>query len=159
MKKAPIVPHQKGLTEEERFNRIGWTVLESGCWEWRGYVSPKGYGRFNHKAGNLAHRFSLSLKLGRLVGNGLSVLHSCDNPRCVNPDHLSEGNHFDNMSEAASKLRFSHAKLNPDNVLEIYKRSQTEGTYKLSKEFGVVPAAIRAIRDGRNWKWLTQQGD
>lgn len=154
--KPPVVPHMKGLTESERFDRIGWTVMDSGCWEWRGYTSPKGYGRFNSRAGALAHRFALSRSLGRDVDKDVSVLHSCDNTKCVNPGHLSEGTHTDNMSDAAQKLRFSQAKLTPEQVLDIFERAKLEGTHGLAKEFEVVPAAIRAIRDGRNWKWLTK---
>lgn len=161
-RKPPAVPHVKGLTESVRFDRIGWVEDEStGCWNWRGYVSPKGYGRFRSGAtGDLAHRFALYRELGRPLREGISVLHSCDNGRCVNPEHLSEGTHEQNMIESVQRGR-KPTKLTPEDVMNVYERSRdgSSTVNGLAREFKVVPAAIRAIRDGRNWKWLTQGGD
>lgn len=148
---------RSGLTESERFDRIGWTVTDSGCWEWNGYVSPKNYGRFHSKSGALAHRFALQRHLGRDLHPGMSVMHLCDNTRCVRPGHLREGSHSDNMRDAALKERFPQARLNPSDVRDIRSRVKTETVSGLAREFGVVPAAIRAIRDRRNWAWVDEE--
>lgn len=79
------------------------------CWEWRG-TKTRGYGTFHSiidgKRRTLkAHRVSAVLHSGEAIPDGMEVLHSCDNPSCVNPDHLSFGTKYDNMRDAASKGR------------------------------------------------------
>jgi len=78
----------------------------SGCWLWVGSLARNGYGSFvhSHKV-HLAHRVSFALS-GRPLDAGALVLHSCDNPLCVNPDHLRAGTHGDNMRDAANRKRF-----------------------------------------------------
>jgi hypothetical protein len=152
------VPHLKGLSESERFDRIGWTVVAGGCWEWDGYISPKGYGRFNFSTGNLAHRYALMRYLGRELTPGMSVMHSCDNTKCVNPKHLSEGTHEENMRDSVVRRRKT-TKLSAADVIDIYKRANEKSDYVnvIAQGYGVAAATVRAIRDGRNWKWLTQE--
>jgi hypothetical protein len=86
-----------------------WTVVSSGCWEWNGCRSKdrdkhgnerprdQQYGWFGRNG--LAHRYALALKLGRPILPGLMACHHCDNPSCVNPDHLYEGTASDNMQD------------------------------------------------------------
>ena len=76
--------------------------LESGCWCWNGPRDRQGYGRVGD--GRLAHR-----EIYREVkGNpdGFMILHSCDNPSCCNPDHLSLGTAKDNAQDAVRRGRF-----------------------------------------------------
>ncbi len=81
-----------------------------GCWEWTGARSAKGYGRLT--AGRRGdgylrtHRLSFELAYGP-VPDGLFVLHRCDNPPCVRPDHLFLGTKSDNMRDAVSKGRLN----------------------------------------------------
>lgn len=71
-----------------------------GCWNWtRGLT--KGYGQFQRFR---AHRFSYELYVGKIT-DGMSVLHRCDNPKCVNPDHLFLGTQDDNMKDMQRKGR------------------------------------------------------
>ncbi len=75
-------------------------VDKSGkCWIWRGSKLKTGYGRF-HFAGKTitAHRISWMLAHGS-IEEGMHVLHKCDNPPCVNPDHLYIGTHTQNMQD------------------------------------------------------------
>lgn len=78
----------------------------TGCWNFKGSKTEKGYGkmRVNYKYW-LAHRYSLSLHLGREIADGMVVMHKCDNPSCVNPSHLIEGTQRDNQLDCLSKGR------------------------------------------------------
>src|SRR4051812_22074657 len=69
------------------------------CWLWTAYRDAAGYGRFG-LAGKVqkAHRVSYELAVGPIPA-GAHVLHSCDNPPCVNPDHLRVGSRIDNMRD------------------------------------------------------------
>ncbi len=85
-----------------------WSKVEMipfhSCWEWTGDMNKahgKNYGRFNMKK---AHRISYELTYGK-IPDGLFVLHKCDNPPCVRPEHLFLGTHLDNMRDKVLKGR------------------------------------------------------
>lgn len=93
---------EKGLLR--RFlNKINKT---DACWIWIGGRNRSGYGRFVvwNKNSQLAHRFSWTLHKG-LIMSGLDVLHKCDNPPCVNPEHLFLGTQADNNRDMRAKGR------------------------------------------------------
>ena len=74
-----------------------------GCWEWTGSRDRRGYGQFSFERHPvLAHRMAYYLTYGPFEG---SVLHACDNPPCVRPDHLHLGTQKDNMGEASQRGR------------------------------------------------------
>lgn len=81
-------------------------LSDSECWEWGGYIEPKtGYGVFNPSERPFgAHRLSFGICKGD-IPIGLVVMHSCDNRKCVNPNHLSIGTHGDNVRDMVSKER------------------------------------------------------
>ena len=102
----------KNITETERFlNKI--TKSEGlgpcgDCWEWTAGLDGKGYGAFAVKGRMVqAHKYSYSLFKGS-IPDGLFVLHSCDNRKCVNPKHLSLGTNADNVHDMLSKGRQNH---------------------------------------------------
>ena len=81
-------------------------VDKSGdCWVWTGRLRPDGYARVGYKGGRcLVHRLSWILHYGE-IQDGMDVLHTCDNPPCVNPNHLFLGTHLENMQDRDSKGR------------------------------------------------------
>ena len=137
----------------------------NGCWTWTGAKKPGGYGmlRIGRKFGGVAqsHRVSYELYKG-VIPSGLHVLHSCDNPSCVNPDHLRVGTQEDNMRECVDKgrnfvpdnrgIRCGSAKLTEAAVLHIRKRTMTGAMY--AHLYGVTPGAICHILKGRTWSSL-----
>lgn len=82
------------------------------CWLWTGGKQGKGYGQFFLPGGKPigAHRYSWMLHNGAEIPPGMHVMHSCDNPPCVNPAHLRVGTNRENLQDCAAKGR------NPGNT-------------------------------------------
>jgi HNH endonuclease len=85
-----------------------WEKVEKtdSCWLWKGARKPLGYGTFMVKKGRfaIAHRMSWQFAFGD-IPSGLHVLHRCDVPACVRPDHLFLGTQADNMADCIEKGR------------------------------------------------------
>lgn len=93
---------------EDRFwNFVDKSSSPNGCWEWTGRTMGSGYGSFttNSPKHVAAHRYSWELRNGP-IPEGMCILHSCDNRRCVNPDHLRLGTPIDNIKDAVDRNRF-----------------------------------------------------
>ena len=88
---------------------------EADCWNWTGSCSSNGkaYGQIKVFGKMVsAHRFSYELHNGP-IPQGMSILHSCDNKKCVNPEHLRIGTHAENMREAADRGRMLKGENHP----------------------------------------------
>lgn len=137
----------------------------SGCWLWLGchHKTRRGYGTLAFRDGPnrkviLAHRLSWELH-NQLSAEGMEVRHRCDNPWCVNPEHLETGTHRQNMFDAVFRCRIAkgsrlpQAKLDEFKVVDIKRRlALGEFRYKIAIDYGVGASTIDAIAWGRSWK-------
>jgi hypothetical protein len=130
---------------------------ERGCWNWIGHKDLKGYGRTTDESGEvLAHRLSFMEFVGP-IPEGLHILHSCDNPACINPGHLRAGTNDDNMADRIERDRCwkpkgeanPKAKLTTRDVLAI--RNSAKSRAELAAEYGVAPTSISHIILRRTW--------
>ena len=97
----------------ERFMERVQPEPNSGCWLWTGGVAGNGYGYLSlgrrSEGMEYAHRVSYRIHVG-MIPNHKMVLHKCDVPNCVNPDHLFLGTQFDNMQDCSKKERHGSQK-------------------------------------------------
>lgn len=129
-----------------------------GCWLWTG-CACKGYGQLavGARLRAYAHRFAWELNYGP-ISFGMCVLHRCDTPLCVRPDHLFLGTNKDNMADKVAKGRQLKgaeayaAKLTEAQVRRI--RSFGESAKSLAAQFGVDESTIFHIRARRIWRHL-----
>lgn len=141
---------------EEKFEK-----RPSGCWEWAASVdSNTGYGKFGFRGETWnAHRVAWALSRGE--PGDLHVLHRCDNPPCVNPDHLFLGTNHDNVRDMVEKDRHARGERQPTSKLkrlqaqEILDRYEPGKVSALAAEFGVSKSRICCIGKRRSWRHLT----
>ncbi len=153
----------------QRFGRYVYLLLSNGCWEWRGARNEHGYGLIGKEggrgAGNIrAHRLSYQIFYRVNLTREQLVCHRCDNPPCVNPDHLFVGSPLENVLDMISKNRHSKppvrcgeehpmAKLTKQDVIKI--RQLYEGglsSRKIAKLFFVDKGTILAIVNREIWR-------
>jgi hypothetical protein len=125
------------------------------CIEWTGPLDGKGYGK-QRIQGRLvgSHRLAFAAAHGP-IPVGLDVLHRCDNPPCVNPDHLFLGTAADNARDMVAKGRQRNgrsARLTVAAVCEIRALGTTESASVLARRFGVSARSIYRVRWGRTWR-------
>jgi len=148
-----------------------WTSLEeicaayvipgqaNDCWPWKGFIARNGYGYVSfHRKDMLGHRVSYIVNRGP-IPEGMHVCHRCDNPACVNPNHLFLGTHQDNMDDKVRKGRQPRGernggvKLSDAQVarIKVELAERTESNNKIARRYGVGRKAIDFIESGRNW--------
>lgn len=144
-------------TIAERF----WARVQTGgpdeCWEWQGRCDPYGYigiGGAGNKIG--AHRWVM----GCAIGDGQVVMHTCDNPRCVNPAHLRIGTHADNVADRVAKgrsvrasgARNSSARLTETQVIEIRRRYEAGTSQRdIASQFAIGQMTVSDIVRRKTW--------
>lgn len=148
----------------DQFSRFVNPEPNTGCWLWVGASDYDGYGIcsthfINGKKFTRAHRASYATHKGDFDSK-LLVCHTCDNPACVNPDHLFLGNHLDNVTDCTKKNRrhigAKHSKLNSFEVLEIRHRYVYEYcTHEdLAKDYNVCRQTITAVLGRKIWQHI-----
>lgn len=174
-----MTPSQLAQLREKAEKILGnTTITENGCMVWCGGKKSGGYGvaRFNGKT-ETTHRLILANKLGRwpLLSTTLAC-HHCDNPPCVNPNHLFAGTHGDNSRDCANKGRkpfqknpelariarscqvgdrHPRKKLKDHEVVAIrVSRSNGVGLHDLAKQYRVDSSTITQICIGKTWRHL-----
>lgn len=130
------------------------------CWIWTGSINDSGYGMLTVRSKpDRAHRISWRLHNGD-IPEGLILCHSCDNRRCVNPDHLFLGTDADNMRDKVNKKRHHWGESTPSSKLTVSDVVNIRRIYSLggvsqkalSERFGVSQPAIQGIISGRLWR-------
>ena len=138
------------------------------CWLWTGALSA-GYGHYSMNGRSYrAHRWSWTLANGPIPETAECVMHLCDTPRCVRPDHLQLGTHRDNQADKVAKrrqaigARVASAVLTEADVLEIRRRYTPRpgigklggNLFQLADEFGVSKDMILHIIHRKAWKHI-----
>lgn len=131
----------------------------SGCWLWTASIDNWGYGLFGigNKKTTRAHRWSYSKYVGE-IPIGLKVCHRCDNPACVNPNHLFLGTDADNAKDRDKKGRSAKgfkngkSKLSMEDLILIRESNLSER--KIAKILGFSRGTINAVRSGRTWSHI-----
>jgi len=138
-----------------------WNMVDKsngdGCWEWLGAIHKVGYGAIGSgtrpSRALYAHRVSWELHNGA-IPEGQLVCHTCDNRKCVNPDHMFLGTHKDNQRDMAIKGRGVNI-LNPPDIPRIRKMLDDGfSTTVIGRKFGVTPGTISSISRGVSWAWI-----
>lgn len=158
-------PEEPNGSNARRFYEKVEFDTNGGCWLWAARCDDKmGYGQFRlygrHWA---AHRASWALHRGPIPEGGL-VLHKCDVPSCVNPDHLFVGTQAENIADMIRKGRHArvgargeqsgHARLNTEAVramrVAYMRRSKTKA--EMARELGLGETTVRAAVNGTTWR-------
>lgn len=164
--KGEHVPQKRIPTFERYLARVDMSQGPESCWPWTGGKDQDGYGIFwdgtyqPNGRGRCVRviRWTYQQFVGHLEG-AQQVLHSCDNPSCVNPDHLSAGTAKDNheQREARGRGRRAHgsahvgAKLTEGQVLNIRSWSEYVSNKDLAEQFGVSNQLISQIVRRKVW--------
>lgn len=135
---------------------------ENGCWEWTGGVDQDGYGSFRAEANgqifHRVHRWSWAFHNNQQVPKHGFICHTCDNPRCANPEHLFLGDATINNADKMSKGRFrvargekgGHAVLTYEQARAIL--SDPRPYAAIAYEYGVKPSTIGSIKQRISWR-------
>jgi len=127
------------------------------CWEWTASVN-KNYGVFWLDGKNVkAHRVAYELSKGPIAPDN-KILHSCDNPICCNPNHLSQGSDQDNSDDMVAKGRSAKGErvaasfLTEDQVKFI--KSSNKGPTELAAMFMATRSTVSKVKLGRTWRHI-----
>lgn len=147
---------KKSLEERfwEKVNKRG----PDDCWEWTA-ARTQGYGvikaSFPDRRMLRAHRVSYEINKGK-IPEGWLVRHICDNPGCVNPDHLLSGTWTDNMKDRDSRNRQARgerqglSKLTEDDVRAIRKDVRSQEA--IARDYGIAQTGVSFIKRRKTWK-------
>lgn len=160
----------RALTHEEWVQRFFEQIDKNGpngCWLWTGAKYRGGYGHMGMNGKNTkVHRFSYEHFVGPIPA-GLIVRHKCDNPCCVNPEHLMTGTHKDNTNDKIARGRFRYGtargeangrtKLTVESVMKTKEMWDTKQFTipMIAAATGITRTNVGAIVQGRTWRHVT----
>ena len=130
----------------------------TACWKWHGTHNQAGYGVCCWEGKReIAHRFAYRLTKGP-IEKGLWVLHTCDNPGCVNPAHLYQGNAKANARDRLYRMRDHQQKVGPRQVYEVFRLYYDESMNQaeIGTRIGVSNSEVSSILRGRVWRDLVR---
>lgn len=129
---------------------------ETDCWEWNGCMTGNGYGHCGLLNEKKAHRVSYKLHYGDILDK-MIIMHKCDNRICVNPAHLQQGTHKDNMTDMKEKGRAAHnrkIRLTEQQVKDIYLSKSSIRNLTLQYKLNI--RTIERIRSRKIWEKITK---
>ena len=164
MQTTPYTHAQQVEAFWSKVNKDGPTQshMDTPCWEWTGGCTTTGYGRCCY-AGRFrsATHVSVALAAGFLLPLQGMVCHRCDNPSCVNPEHLFLGTHQDNMDDRSRKgrTRVAQGEANGQSKLTASQLHDARERYaqgnitqrELAGEFGVSQGTLSVALRGKTW--------
>lgn len=139
---------------QQRFAALHIPEPTTGCYLWLG-TSYRGRAHFQlaTRRTMFAARAAYQIYCGP-IPSGLKVLHRCDFPMCVNPDHLFLGTQRDNMRDKSRKGRHPRYVLTPEQAAEIIALKDSAPPQHIADRYGVGRSLIRGIWNGKNWPHL-----
>lgn len=173
-------PGTDGLTARYLLWRLAekTVIAANGCWEWTGARSARGYGTLEIKnpdwpeSSVLLHRIAYQVCV-EFIPDGLCVLHRCDNPPCIRPDHLFLGTNGDNIADKVQKgrqaagqsVRRNHAhlkgevivtaRMTAELVMLIRRRARNGESYAaIARDIGFSATQVSAAARGKSWSHL-----
>jgi len=115
------------------------------CWEWKGRLGSSGYGQIKVFGKMVScHRLSYELYNGP-IPTGLEVMHTCNNRKCINPDHLKAGTHIQNMADASRDNAWSEV---VRKGVKGVNKSQSKQVLVLGMPYGSINEAERELSLG-----------
>ena len=150
------------LSLEETFLVARGEPTSTGCIEWQGSINGNGYGEIVRDGkSSYMHRYAYEREHGPIPA-GHVIRHTCDNPPCVNPDHLIPGTHHDNAMDAYKRLRHKRgtahrsAKMDDEVVRELRRLREAGMSYaSLGERFGIAASSARKIALRESWRQVT----
>ena len=139
------------MTPVDRFwSRVDRSAGPDGCWPWTGARGRRGYGQLKWQGRDArAPRVAYEIGAGP-IPEGLFVLHSCDNPPCVNPAHLRVGTASDNTADARSRGRFGKYDWTLVNQIRA-AHAEGMGIREIGRRAGVHYSSVSRIVNGQRW--------